>query len=294
VVMTNDEQETAAAPWKRPPMPDEIILARDGLPARRSGEWAHEKLFIVERYMNIFTTGQKNKWPRRAYVDLMAGPGLCVLRDTREEFLGSPLLALSTKTPFTHAVFVELDPELRAALAQRSVATAFRPSPTIFEGNCNAAPVVDAIRQAVPSDALALAFVDMLGLDVWLSTLERLTEGRRMDLLITFQVQDLTRNVGQSLASGGDVRMDRFFGSSAWMERVRGVPQGEVANVLTDFYIEQLRGLGYPYCDRHRAPMKNSRNAPLYRLLLASRHERAGDYFQKITTVDRRGQRSLF
>ncbi|MFB3853561.1 MAG: three-Cys-motif partner protein TcmP [Vicinamibacterales bacterium] len=273
-------------------MPAELT-ARDGLAARPSGEWAREKLFIVARYIDIFTTGQKRKWPQCAFVDLMAGPGICIERETGEEFPGSPLLALRTKTPFTHAVFVELDARLRAALAQRTSAPDLRPVPTILEGDCNSSCVVDEIRRTVPANALTLAFVDMLGLDVHFATLRRLTAGRRMDLLITFQVNDLTRNVRRAIAAGGDERMDAFFGSDEWLARVREVPRGEYANILTDYYAERLRTLDYPYCDRHRAPMKNSKNAPLYRLLLASRHERAGDYFQKIATIDWSGQRAF-
>lgn len=274
-------------------MTAEISRASDGLPARPSGDWAREKLFIVARYIDIFTTGQKRKWPRRAFVDLMAGPGLCVDRETGEEFAGSPLLALRTKTPFTDVVFVELDAELRAALAQRMSAPDLRPTPSILEGDCNSSHVIDEILRTVPRGALTLAFVDMLSLDVHLATLRRLTAGRRMDLLITFQVNYLTRNVRKALAAGGDNRMDAFFGSNGWLARAREAPRGDYANVLTDYYAERLRTLGYPYCDRHRAPMKNSKNAPLYRLLLASRHKLAGDYFQRITTIERSGQRAL-
>lgn len=85
-------------------------LAADGLIARESGEWAGDKLFYVARYMDIFTGSMKNKWAHRAYIDLMSGPGLCVVPSTGREFDGSPLLALKTKTPFTDVLLVEADP----------------------------------------------------------------------------------------------------------------------------------------------------------------------------------------
>jgi hypothetical protein len=44
--------------------------------------------------MKIFSQGMKRRWPHRVYVDLLAGPGRRVDRDTGEEFDGSPLLAL--------------------------------------------------------------------------------------------------------------------------------------------------------------------------------------------------------
>jgi hypothetical protein len=39
--------------------------------------------------------------------------------------------------------------------------------------------------------------------------------------------------------------------------------------------------------------MKNSRNVPQYRLLLAGKHEKAVEFFEKIQRIDPSGQRSL-
>jgi hypothetical protein len=54
---------------------DELVVAQDGLLARRVGTWAQAKLYYVAAYMDIFTAGMKAKWKRRAYIDLFAGPG---------------------------------------------------------------------------------------------------------------------------------------------------------------------------------------------------------------------------
>src|SRR5688572_22129126 len=96
------------------------LVASDGLIARESGEWAADKLFYVGRYMDIFTGSMKKKWPHRAYLDVMSGPGMCVVPATGREFEGSPLLALQTKIPFTDVILIEDDPTLIAALQQRT------------------------------------------------------------------------------------------------------------------------------------------------------------------------------
>ena len=68
----------------------------DGLPLRESGLWALDKLDYLQRYINVLETSMRKKWPRRAYIDLFAGPGKCIDRKTGQIFLGSPLIALTT------------------------------------------------------------------------------------------------------------------------------------------------------------------------------------------------------
>jgi three-Cys-motif partner protein len=77
-----------------------------------SGDWAQEKLHYLGGYMGIFNGGMKNLWPHRTYLDLMAGPGRCVLDDSDEEFDGSPLRALKCEPPFTSVLLVESSPKL--------------------------------------------------------------------------------------------------------------------------------------------------------------------------------------
>jgi three-Cys-motif partner protein len=94
------------------------MFAADGLLARSVGVWSKEKLRVVGNYMGIFTSSMKGKWKGLTYVDLFAGPGLCVVEDTGEELRGSPLLALDTKKPFDTILCVEQDDEARDALAR--------------------------------------------------------------------------------------------------------------------------------------------------------------------------------
>lgn len=56
-----------------------------------------------------------------AYLDLTAGPGRCKIKETNEEFPGSPLIAL--EQDFPDYIFIEKDPILLNALDKR----AFKP-----------------------------------------------------------------------------------------------------------------------------------------------------------------------
>lgn len=271
------------------------LIAADGLPARVSGAWARDKLYYLERYFTIFNKGMYKKWPRRFSIDLMAGPGRCITAD-RDEFEGSPLLAARSEPVFERCIFVESDPSLLDALRVRSKDYLERIS--IFPGDCNDVGIINSIRNALPNNALGIAFVDNLGLDVTFATLEALTNGRKIDLLITFQVSDLTRNADSALEGDQEQRFDDFFGAPDWRDVIQQcktanrTPQ-DIASELTQFYIERLGSIGYPHTAELHVLMKNTKNAPLYRLVLAARHELAVQYFREISKIEHTGQRGL-
>lgn len=263
----------------------------DGLPARISDPWAQEKLAYLSKYMSIFTVGMSKKW-RCVYLDLLAGPGRCVEDTTGVEFDGSPLVAASQKRSFSNLVLVEEHPELATALRQRIGTKA-----TVIQGDCNDPPVIEALRGTLGYGALGLAFVDNLGLDVSLATLRALSDDRKVDLCITFQIGDLKRNLRRALQGADAERWSAFFGEG-WRpvaedaER-RNLSAEETANLLLDFYGRQLNAIGYPHVAHSRRVMKNSRNVGLYRLILAGKHERAVQFFEEISKIEPSGQRGL-
>jgi len=185
------------------------LSAHDGLAVRDSGRWAKEKLYYVDRYMTIFNGGMKNMWPRRGYIDLMSGPGRCIDRKTGEEFDGSPLLALKSAPPFSHAVFVESDSAYASALATRTSTESSRR--TVLTSDCNAPRTITEVRQRIEARMLSLCFVDNLGLNVTFNTISTLVQDRSIDLLFTFQVSDLTRNVDEAMNSPDGERFDAFL-----------------------------------------------------------------------------------
>src|SRR5207249_12067438 len=98
--------------------------AQDGLPARVSGPWTREKLTYVEKYASAFmkAMGPKRKagkWAELVYLDLLAGPGRGIDRDSDAEFDGSPLRALKITPPFDRLAFADLSPRNIEALRRR-------------------------------------------------------------------------------------------------------------------------------------------------------------------------------
>lgn len=279
------------------------MYAADGLVARESGAWARNKLHYLQRYFYAFNQATKKHFPTRVYVDLMAGPGRCRLRDEPEiEFDGSPILALSCESPFSRVICVERDKDCRAALQARAQSANSTAALEILGGDCNDPNTIDHIRGALARrGTLGLIFVDTLGLgDVQFESLRRLTDGVRADLVYTFHVQDVNRNIRRARdhADEGE-RFRRAFGTSdwqsAWEQHLQGVGTAVTfGDALSEFFERQLRDqLSYPHVTSLHRLMKNSKGAPLYRLILSSHSDLAPRLWRKVSTVDDRGQRDL-
>src|SRR5712692_823891 len=115
------ESETAHRPVSRQ---DVIRRAQDGLPARVSGPWTQEKLLWVEKYASAFMKAMAPKrkeglWTELVYVDLLAGPGRGIDRDSRSEFDGSPLRALKITPAFDRLFLSDLKKKNIDALQRR-------------------------------------------------------------------------------------------------------------------------------------------------------------------------------
>src|ERR1039458_1651177 len=95
------------------------LLASDGLSARPARIWTREKLRYLQKYAEAFMKAMapkrsQGKWEHLDYIDLLSGPGLSIVRETKEEFDGSPLIALKIKPAFDHLYFADLNPENRS------------------------------------------------------------------------------------------------------------------------------------------------------------------------------------
>jgi three-Cys-motif partner protein len=259
-------------------------LGSDGLPVLETGEWAREKHFYLGRYMSIFAAGMKAKWGQRIYIDLFAGPGICRLRGTDIEIPGSPLLALETKFGFTGYFLNDQDPAFVEALKRRASRYEGRQI-TFLNQECNSA--VRSIASALPVNSLSLAFIDPFKWHITFDSLAALTRGRRMDLVITFHSGSIKRAVNSEPTA-----LDEFFGSSTWKAeyaKSRRSGRREGTRILLDCYESTLEGIGYLH-HRDYVLVKNSRGTPLYHLVLASKHPRGLEFWDKVSERDRDGQ----
>src|ERR1700691_1354822 len=156
------------------------LLVPDGLPSRSAGIWTREKLGYLEKYAHAFMTAMapkraKGKWDKLIYLDILCGPGRDIDTDTNEEFLGSPLIALSISPRFDHLFLADKSKKNIRALEKR-ISPDDRERTSIQVGDCNL--IIDEILKKIPRRSLGLAFIDPQGFEVDFGTLAKLARAR--------------------------------------------------------------------------------------------------------------------
>ena len=282
------------------PMYDYLQPVDDGLAMRPSGRWAEEKLDYLKRYIDVFETSMREKWERRNYIDVLSGSGKNQVRDSGKVLLGSPLLALTTRYPFTGYYFVDIEPDNIAALETRVAVSELRSQVKTYTGDCNL--LVDGIVADLMKEgrnSLNLAFLDPEGLELQWRTVMQLASIRRMDLIINYPRGGLSRTIPLYLNVEDETPIDKFFGGREWRDVVREHPARIQHRQLLDIYKGKLSSLGYQEIKNsgelgEEPLMRNEKQAPLYHLIFASKNALGHKFWNQITKRDVHGQRRLF
>jgi three-Cys-motif partner protein len=268
----------------------------DGLLMRSSGDYAKDKLKILEAYVRMFIVSMRpQNWRAINYIDLQAGPGKNLFSPSSDVMLGSPLIALTAEHHFDNYWFVELNDKEYQALSKRISVSPRSANAHVLQGDCNI--VVDNIVKRIEAidkpfikdthPSLNLAFLDPEGIELEWETVEKLANMKRMDLIINFSTSGFTRNVGQMFNTDEETKIDKFFGTDEWRkeyEKVADKDNSHVRRVMIDFYKKRLSQFGYTYNEQEIIPpekvIKNTKGAQIYTLIAASKH-RLGDKFWK-------------
>ena len=247
----------------------ELTKSSDGLLALSVAEHAKEKEFALKNITGIFTQAMKNKWPGRLYyVDLFCGPGRCVIRHSDAETEGSPLIAAEAE--FTHYYFADEDEPSIDALKKR-VASINSSGKQLHYYVGKAEETVDKILREVPhpNRSLGLAFFDPWAWDFSFESLKRLTRGRRLDILINFNIGYMKRNWRYDSRELDSFLNLPFDHREFFKTKTRGIPD---SRTLLDHYENELRKIGYEHTADDRS-VKNSNNTPLYHLIFGSKNK---------------------
>jgi three-Cys-motif partner protein len=267
-------------------MPDNLSVT-DGLVVRKSGEWAKRKHHFLKNYCGITTKSMRKKF-RLVYLDVMAGPGLCKIEETHEEFPGSPLVALDYD--FAEYIFIEDDPESASALKQRVAQHPKASKVKIIPKNW--INVVESRRLRFDGSTLIVAFVDPTGISqVPLSALKRLAASPRIDLLVTIQYRlGIVWNAPQYLkAKNNQTALDNFLGDQSW-RAWENKEAGEFGRLAVEYFCDKFQKEERFIGTRHVSIPESN---PLYRFTLFSRHPCAEDFWLKVLKTDEKGQRNL-
>ncbi len=260
---------------------DQLTAAPDGGPVRSIKPHTLKKLAVLLLYFKPFTQIVKGGY----YVDGMAGPGICEVKDVPQtRFVwGSPLLALRTKPGFERCWFVELDEKTAQALDGRTGAIPRRNE--VRHGDVNV--LVPRIVGEVPPGAPCFCFLDPEATEVHWSTVAQVanTPGRtkRPEILINFPLEMAFQRLlatGEPMDAAAVAKADRFFPGPRWREvheaRLRGLITTQEANErYLNLYKRGLEGLGYKPDRIHSLLVKTpgqpgGKGHPLYHLVFAS------------------------
>lgn len=259
------------------------------------GHWSELKLEIVEKYGSAYTTALSGANLKKYYIDGYAGPGVHVSKRTAQQVEGSPVRALKVSPPFDGFYFIDTDPGRTAHL---TTLCANRTDVTILTGDANIIlkkDVLPLIHYRKYNRALCL--LDPYGLHLEWDVIQMAGQSGAVDMFLNFPVMDMNRNAiwkdPARIPADGIERMKRFWGDESWkMVAYSPSPQGNLfappqlvkqdnETIVTAFR-ERLKSVaGFKYVP-DPLPMKNSNNAVVYYLFLASQKKVAEKIINEI------------
>jgi spore photoproduct lyase len=276
-----------------------IKKASDGFPLRCVGLWSKDKYFYLKRYLEIFTTSMRKQW-ELCYIDLFAGCGKCRIRENAEEIDGSALISLSIKYPFKKYIFAELEQNTVDILYSRTKTLPYQDRISIIQGDCN--EKIEEIINEIPKGSLCLAVIDPTGLHIKFDTLKKLTQNRRIDLVITFpEGMDIKRNLSKYIRQSSSI-LDGFIGDADWRQLFPKDKKGlaeltsvKIEHSLIGYYRNSLNKIEYKEIKSGDEILIRSsqKNLPLYYLLFASKHPLGHKFWEKISNISPTGQMKL-
>jgi three-Cys-motif partner protein len=269
-------------------MAHDLFVTDDGLACPQVRRWAETKYRLLALYYELFSTGMKNKWNQRVYIDLYAGAGFSHVQGTNTFLKGSPVIASTVVCPFDKYIFCEENPELLGALQSRVGRIAPGIHPAYIPGPCDTAieNICDEIPKASPSNTvLSLCLMDPFDFGIKFETVRKLAKFR-MDFVVLLAVgMDANRNYDHYV-EGHSTKIDEALGSTEWRGRWRatGVRRSDFRQFLAAEFSASMESLGYlkQPLDHMKLVRSDEKNLPLYYVALFSRHQTAYKFWDDV------------
>ena len=260
----------------------------DGLIAPEVGGWAETKYRLLALYDELFSTGMKNKWDQRVYIDLYAGAGFSRIQETSRYLKGSPVIALTVTHPFDKYIFCEENKDLLDVLKIRARRISPKAVVAYIQGNCDTE--IKTISEQIPKGSstnrvLSLCLVDPFDFGLKFETLRRLSTFF-VDFVVLLAIgMDANRNY-EHYVEGNSTKIDDALGNTEWRERWKaiGIRRSDFRPFLADEFCRSMELLGYlkKPLDRMKQVRSVEKNLPLYYLALFSRSETAFKFWDDV------------
>lgn len=264
------------------------------------GLWTKQKLNIVERYLNTYTTALKKQPFRLMYIDAFAGTGRIAAQDNlpprlarplkkaRREFLeGSAPRAMRIENRrFDRLIWIERDTENYAALRR------IRDEHGDHRIRLHNTDANDFLLQHDFDNTRwrGVLLLDPFGTQVQWATIQRIAHLKMLDMWVLFPVWTLERMLPRTKIVPGNSgrledRLNAVYGCDDWKGLYRNETSLSLfdshkeiawrergARGLTTIYKDRLLGLfGDRYLDKS-LPLRNSKNRVLFELMFCVGH----------------------
>ena len=259
--------------------------------AKYGGRWTKEKLEILEKYLNAYTTALKNTPFKLLYIDAFAGTGYLELgqddQDARDLIDGSARRAVDIDDkPFDKLIFVEKDPKRYAELKNLRRDSSNR---NIWIENSDANDYLRNLQQNW-QEWRGILFLDPFATQVEWSTVKTIASFHALDTWILFPVSAISRILPklkrlEDIDAKWGRKLTKVYGDKSWQDLYRESSQSDmfrppehertpgVGELLT-IYKNSLADLfGNRFLQESRT-LKNSRNAPMFEFLFCVGNEK--------------------
>jgi three-Cys-motif partner protein len=272
----------------------------DKLPLRCVGEWAYEKIFRLNKYFGIFTTGMHKKWKSLNYIEICSGPGRCIQRDIGEEIDGTALSILQNEgfKYIDKAIFIDLDDNVINVLKKRINSLKIQNAKT-YIGNYREHEGIDKILNNLNPNSLNIVFIDPTDCSVPFETIKFIKNKlNNIDLIFNFAYgTDLMRNIRKAICNEDyscREKYTNFLGEEEYFNLPATIKLASTTvsdkKLFEDFlnhYIDNLKKIGLKYTSSKLVKH-------YYMLLYASASSKGLEFWKKSQEINPNGQREFY
>jgi three-Cys-motif partner protein len=275
----------------------------DQLPVRCVGEWGIEKIYLLNQYFGIFSTGMKNVWKGEInYIEICSGPGRCINRKNGNEFDGTAL-SIARHKGFQYikkAIFFDFSNIVVDTLNERFKNLGITKAKAYLGDYNNPQELCFKIRSEINSYSLNLVFIDPTDCSVPFSLIKEIKKTiPKADLIINVaSFTDFNRNVKKALLNPDSHKSSihkygKFLDNDiSFFHNEENINLAQQNNSLMlrknfrELYLQKLKSIGY-------IEFEYKQIEHFYDILFTSEHKKGIEFWKKATTTDHHGQRSL-
>ena len=253
---------------------------------RRIKQHTVTKLEFLKKYLNAYLSAAK-KLPKKYYIDAFAGTGknvLCNIKECKSKggekctkcgkgtiTDGSALISIKLEKKFTKYLIVEMIDnnfnELKSRI-QKGIDHNTYLKIKLLQNDANKI-LINLHKYTSPYHGFVI-FLDPEGPELYWETIKYLSKIPKTELLILYPYDmSLVRLTTKEHSN----KLDRFYGGSQWFKIYHsGINAQDRKKKLLDFYIGNLKALGFKYVTYKQIKTRLRDGKALYHIIHTTHH----------------------